>query len=86
MSSASPIAFIGGGNMARSLIGGLIARGTAVDAIRVSEPVDVLREGPVSYTHLLRPDGCHPERSEGPAVALSNTPGSDEAGSSLRSE
>ena len=39
------IAFIGGGNMARSLIGGLIARGTAVDAIRVSEPVDVLREG-----------------------------------------
>ena len=45
MSSASPIAFIGGGNMARSLIGGLIARGTAVDAIRVSEPVDVLREG-----------------------------------------
>ena len=45
MSSASPIAFIGGGNMARSLIGGLIARGTAADAIRVSEPVDVLRDG-----------------------------------------
>ncbi len=45
MSSASPIAFIGGGNMARSLIGGLIARGTATDAIRVSEPVDVLRDG-----------------------------------------
>ena len=45
MTSASPIAFIGGGNMARSLIGGLIARGTAADAIHVSEPVDVLREG-----------------------------------------
>ena len=45
MSSASPIAFIGGGNMARSLIGGLIARGTAADAIRVSEPIDVLRDG-----------------------------------------
>ena len=45
MTSASPIAFIGGGNMARSLIGGLIARGTAADAIRVSEPVDVLRDG-----------------------------------------
>lgn len=45
MTSASPIAFIGGGNMARSLIGGLIARGTAAGAIRVSEPVDALREG-----------------------------------------
>lgn len=45
MTSVSQIAFIGGGNMARSLIGGLIARGTAADAIRVSEPVDVLREG-----------------------------------------
>jgi len=44
MSSASPIAFIGGGNMARSLIGGLLVRGTAADAVRVSEPVDVLRE------------------------------------------
>jgi len=38
------VAFIGGGNMARSLIGGLVARGMAPRAIRVSEPVDVLRE------------------------------------------
>ncbi len=38
------IAFIGGGNMARSLIGGLLARGTPTDAIRVAEPVDALRE------------------------------------------
>jgi pyrroline-5-carboxylate reductase len=44
MSDASNIAFIGGGNMARSLIGGLIARGTAAADIRVSEPVDVLRD------------------------------------------
>jgi pyrroline-5-carboxylate reductase len=42
--SSSGVAFIGGGNMARSLIGGLIARGTAPADIRVSEPVDVLRE------------------------------------------
>ncbi len=42
--AASPIAFIGGGNMARSLIGGLIARGTPASAIRVAEPVEVLRE------------------------------------------
>ncbi len=44
MSSESTLAFIGGGNMARSLIGGLIARGTAAAHIRVSEPVDALRD------------------------------------------
>jgi pyrroline-5-carboxylate reductase len=44
MTSASSVAFIGGGNMARSLIGGLIARGTAAADIHVSEPVDVLRD------------------------------------------
>ena len=41
---SSTVAFIGGGNMARSLIGGLIARGTSADDIHVSEPVDVLRD------------------------------------------
>lgn len=44
MTSHPSIAFIGGGNMARSLIGGLIARGTPASAIRVSEPVAALRE------------------------------------------
>ncbi len=39
-----PVAFIGGGNMARSLIGGLVARGQSTDAIRVAEPVAALRE------------------------------------------
>lgn len=39
-----PIAFIGGGNMARSLIGGLVARGQSADAIRVAEPVEPLRQ------------------------------------------
>ncbi len=38
------IAFIGGGNMARSLIGGLIARGANAERIRVAEPVEALRE------------------------------------------
>jgi len=38
------IAFIGGGNMARSLIGGLVARGGNAATIRVAEPVDALRD------------------------------------------
>ncbi|MDO4708976.1 MAG: pyrroline-5-carboxylate reductase [Pseudomonadota bacterium] len=38
------ITFIGGGNMARSLIGGLIAAGKAPEKIRVAEPVAALRE------------------------------------------
>ncbi len=44
---ASPqttLAFLGGGNMARSLIGGLAARGTDASAIRVAEPVQALRD------------------------------------------
>lgn len=44
MQHTGNIAFIGGGNMARSLIGGLIASGTPAARIRVAEPVDVLRE------------------------------------------
>ena len=38
------IAFIGGGNMARSLIGGLVARGHDPRTIHVAEPVQTLRE------------------------------------------
>ncbi len=38
-----PIAFIGGGNMARSLIGGLVKRGVKPARIRVAEPVESLR-------------------------------------------
>ncbi|MGO1073744.1 pyrroline-5-carboxylate reductase [Lysobacter sp. CA199] len=41
---SGPIAIIGGGNMARSLIGGLVARGFAPSSIRVAEPVPALRE------------------------------------------
>ncbi|HEY4582621.1 MAG TPA: pyrroline-5-carboxylate reductase [Lysobacter sp.] len=41
---AAPIAFVGGGNMARSLIGGLVAQGGAPAAIRVAEPVDAVRD------------------------------------------
>jgi pyrroline-5-carboxylate reductase len=38
------IAFIGGGNMARSLVGGLIARGTPANAIRVADPMADTRD------------------------------------------
>jgi pyrroline-5-carboxylate reductase len=38
------IAFIGGGNMARSLIGGLRARGMGAERIAVAEPVAELRD------------------------------------------
>jgi pyrroline-5-carboxylate reductase len=38
------IAFIGGGNMARSLIGGLVARGHPAARLRVAEPLAALRE------------------------------------------
>lgn len=40
----SSIAFIGGGNMARSLIGGLVERGREAASIRVAEPVAELRD------------------------------------------
>ncbi|HEX5755930.1 MAG TPA: pyrroline-5-carboxylate reductase [Arenimonas sp.] len=43
--AAASVAFIGGGNMARSLIGGLIAKGQPAAAIRVAEPLAELRDG-----------------------------------------
>ncbi|TDK27394.1 pyrroline-5-carboxylate reductase [Luteimonas aestuarii] len=42
--SPGTTAFIGGGNMARSLIGGLVAAGTDPAAIRVAEPDATARE------------------------------------------
>ena len=36
--------FIGGGNMARSLVGGLLARGASPSSIHVAEPFAPLRE------------------------------------------
>jgi pyrroline-5-carboxylate reductase len=38
------IAFIGGGNMARSLVGGLLAQGREPASIRIAEPVAALRD------------------------------------------
>ncbi|SEO92701.1 pyrroline-5-carboxylate reductase [Aquisalimonas asiatica] len=50
------IAFIGGGNMARSLIGGLIADGFPADRIRVAEP-DPEQRGNLSATFGVRVTG-----------------------------
>src|SRR5688572_48498 len=38
------LAFVGGGNMARCLIGGLVADGRDAASIRVAEPVPALRD------------------------------------------
>ncbi len=46
--SPRSIAFIGGGNMARSLVGGLVAQGTQPASIRIAEPADPLREALVA--------------------------------------
>lgn len=42
--SGDGLAFIGGGNMARALIGGLVARDTPAAAIHVAEPVAAVRD------------------------------------------
>ena len=42
--ASARIAFIGGGNMARSLIGGMVARGVQPATIAVAEPVPALRD------------------------------------------
>ena len=46
--SPDTLAFIGGGNMARSLIGGLSRRGFDTSRIRVAEPVAELRQALVA--------------------------------------
>lgn len=51
--ASGTVAFVGGGNMARSLIGGLVARGVPATAIRVAEPVAESRDA------LARDFGVH---------------------------
>ncbi len=56
------IAFIGGGNMARSLVGGLIARGQAAGDIVVAEPQAAARDA------LAREFGVHVTEDNGAAA------------------
>ncbi|MEN1972928.1 pyrroline-5-carboxylate reductase [Luteimonas sp. MJ204] len=59
-------AFIGGGNMARSLIGGMVARGADPAGIHVAEPVDALREA------LAREFGVQVHANAADAVAAAD--------------
>ena len=64
---AGHVAFIGGGNMARSLIGGLVARGHPVGAIHVADPVEAARDA------LAADFGVHVHATGGEAVADAGT-------------
>jgi pyrroline-5-carboxylate reductase len=61
------IAFIGGGNMARSLIGGLLAQGRAPETLRVAEPVAALREA-LAADFGVRVRAAGPEAADGAAT------------------
>jgi pyrroline-5-carboxylate reductase len=65
--ASGTVAFIGGGNMARSLIGGLVARGVPATSIRVAEPVAELRES------LTRDFGVHTFTDNTTAAANAST-------------
>ncbi len=63
------IAFIGGGNMARSLIGGLVARGQDPASLRVAEPVAALREA-LTAEFAVQAYPAAPEAADGAGVWL----------------
>jgi pyrroline-5-carboxylate reductase len=65
--ASGTVAFVGGGNMARSLIGGLVARGVPAAAIRVAEPVAELRDS------LARDFGIHSFTDNTAATANATT-------------
>ena len=57
----SNIGFIGGGNMARSLIGGLVADGVAPQRIWVAEP-DAERRAALAAPQVIK-ENAHAHRS-----------------------
>ena len=53
------IAFIGGGNMARSLVGGLVAQGRDPATIHVAEPMPALRDAlAADFGVIVHEDGA----------------------------
>lgn len=59
VSSDTSIVFIGGGNMARSLIGGLVARGVDPASVRVVDPNADIREALVQDFGVAAFDDAH---------------------------
>ena len=76
-SSASPspnvIGFIGGGNMASALIGGLVKAGRPPASIVVVEPIEAQR------ARLVQAFGVAPIEAAGPALAGAATDGTSDA-------
>jgi pyrroline-5-carboxylate reductase len=62
-----PVAFIGGGNMARSLVGGLLARGVDPALVHVADPAQQQRES------LAGEFGVHTHADNAAAVAAADT-------------
>ncbi|PIQ36329.1 MAG: pyrroline-5-carboxylate reductase [Lysobacterales bacterium CG17_big_fil_post_rev_8_21_14_2_50_64_11] len=61
------IAFIGGGNMARSLIGGLLARGTTAASIRAADPNAESRSS-LSHDFGIQADADNTAAADGAAI------------------
>ena len=74
MPSTALVTFIGGGNMARSLIAGLIAAGTAAAQIEVIEPVDALRDALAADFGVITATSVETARLDGATWVLAVKP------------
>jgi pyrroline-5-carboxylate reductase len=72
--SMSNICFIGGGNMATSLIGGLIAQGHPADSISVSDPNESQREQLIQQYSINAFADCGPAMANADIVVLAVKP------------
>ena len=70
----SNICFIGGGNMATSLIGGLIAQGHAANSISVSDPNEAQREQLTTQYGIHTFADCAPALADADIVVLAVKP------------
>ncbi len=70
----SNICFIGGGNMATSLIGGLIAQGHAANSISVSDPNEAQREQLTTQYGINTFADCAPALADADIVVLAVKP------------